>query len=170
MISVQHVSKTFRSGGTVTAALQDVSLEVAEGEIFGVIGQSGAGKSTLIRAVNLLERPDTGTVTVDGDELTALSPAALRAARRKIGMVFQHFNLLAGRTVRGNVELGLEIIGVDGDTRRRRACLIFQESRDQFFIGRNRLIDFQAVCQQAGFINVPVDSHHRQNPIRIIRS
>ena len=124
MISVQHVSKTFRSGGTVTAALQDVSLEVAEGEIFGVIGQSGAGKSTLIRAINLLERPDSGTVTVDGDELTALSPAELLRARRKIGMVFQHFNLLAGRTVRGNVELGLEIIGVDGDTRRRRALEI----------------------------------------------
>jgi D-methionine transport system ATP-binding protein len=124
VISVQHVSKTFRSGGTVTAALQDVSLEVAEGEIFGVIGQSGAGKSTLIRAVNLLERPDSGTVTVDGDELTALSPADLRAARRKIGMVFQHFNLLSGRTVRGNVELGLEITGVDGATRRRRAMEI----------------------------------------------
>jgi D-methionine transport system ATP-binding protein len=124
VISVQHVSKTFRSGSSVTAALQDVSLDVAEGEIFGVIGQSGAGKSTLIRAVNLLERPDSGTVTVDGDELTALSPAALRAARRKIGMVFQHFNLLAGRSVRGNVELGLEIIGVDGDERRRRALEI----------------------------------------------
>jgi D-methionine transport system ATP-binding protein len=124
VISVQHVSKTFRSGSSVTAALQDVSLDVAEGEIFGVIGQSGAGKSTLIRAVNLLERPDSGTVTVDGDELTALSPAALRAARRKIGMVFQHFNLLAGRSVRGNVELGLEIIGVDGNERRRRALEI----------------------------------------------
>ncbi|MET0954666.1 MAG: ATP-binding cassette domain-containing protein, partial [Cryobacterium sp.] len=124
MISVQHVSKTFRSGGSVTAALQDVSLEVAEGEIFGVIGQSGAGKSTLIRAVNLLERPDSGTVTVAGDELTAMSPAELLRARRNIGMVFQHFNLLAGRTVRGNVELGLEIIGVDGDERRRRALEI----------------------------------------------
>jgi D-methionine transport system ATP-binding protein len=124
VISVQHVSKTFRSGSSVTAALQDVSLDVAEGEIFGVIGQSGAGKSTLIRAVNLLERPDSGTVTVDGDELTALSPAALRAARRKIGMVFQHFNLLAGRSVSGNVELGLEIIGVDGNERRRRALEI----------------------------------------------
>lgn len=78
MISVSHVSKTFRSGGTVTAALQDVSLEVAEGAIFGVIGQSGAGKSTLIRAVNLLECPDSGTVTVDGEDLTALSPGHLR--------------------------------------------------------------------------------------------
>jgi len=104
--------------------LNDVSLEVAPGEIYGVIGQSGAGKSTLIRAINLLERPDSGTVTVDGDDLTALNPAGLRAARRKIGMVFQHFNLLAGRTVLGNVELGLEIIGVDGAERRRRSLEI----------------------------------------------
>lgn len=124
VISVQNVSKTFRSGGTATAALRDASIEVAEGEIFGVIGQSGAGKSTLIRVVNLLERPDAGTVTVDGQDLTALSPSRLRLARRKIGMVFQHFNLLEGRTVRGNVELGLEIVGVDAAPRRRRSLEI----------------------------------------------
>ena len=124
MISVSHVSKTFRSGDAVTTALDDVSLEVAPGEIFGVIGQSGAGKSTLIRAVNLLERPDSGTVTVDGEELTALPAGGLRLARRKIGMVFQHFNLLAGRTVQGNVELGLEIVGLDATSRRRRASEI----------------------------------------------
>lgn len=124
MISVRHVSKTFQSGGSTTFALNDVSLDVAPGEIYGVIGQSGAGKSTLIRAINLLERPDSGTVTVDGDELTALNAAGLREARRKIGMVFQHFNLLSGRTVQGNVELGLEIIGVDGAERRRRSLEI----------------------------------------------
>ena len=124
MISVKHVSKTFGSGTAATTALDDVSLEVASGEIFGVIGQSGAGKSTLIRAINLLERPTTGTVTVDGDELTLLSPDQLRLARRKIGMVFQHFNLLAGRTAQGNVELGLEIIGVTGAERRRRSLEI----------------------------------------------
>ncbi len=124
MISVSHVSKTFHTGAGKTLALDDVCLDVAEGEIFGVIGQSGAGKSTLIRAVNLLERPDSGTITVDSDELTALTPAQLRAARRKIGMVFQHFNLLSGRTVQGNVELGLEISGVDGPERSRRALEI----------------------------------------------
>ena len=124
VISVSHVSKTFGSGDSSTLALNDVSLDVAEGEIYGVIGQSGAGKSTLIRAINLLERPDSGTVTVDGDELTALSPADLRAARRKIGMVFQHFNLLSSRTVQGNVELGLEIMGVDSATRKRRSMEI----------------------------------------------
>lgn len=124
MISVKHVSKTFGSGASKTTALDDVSLEVARGEIFGVIGQSGAGKSTLIRAINLLERPTGGTVTVDGDELTLLSPDQLRLARRKIGMVFQHFNLLAGRTAQGNVELGLEIVGVTGAERRRRSLEI----------------------------------------------
>jgi len=124
MISVKHVSKTFGSGASKTTALDDVSLEVARGEIFGVIGQSGAGKSTLIRAINLLERPTGGTVTVDGDELMLLSPDQLRLARRKIGMVFQHFNLLAGRTAQGNVELGLEIVGVTGAERRRRSLEI----------------------------------------------
>ena len=97
---------------------------MARGEIFGVIGQSGAGKSTLIRAINLLERPSSGTVTVDGEELTRLLPDQLRLARRKIGMVFQHFNLLAGRTAQGNVELGLEIIGMTSAERRRRSLEI----------------------------------------------
>ena len=124
MISVKHVSKTFGAGASATSALDDVSLEVARGEIFGVIGQSGAGKSTLIRSINLLERPSSGTVTVDGDELTRLSPDQLRLARRKIGMVFQHFNLLAGRTAQGNVDLGLEIGGVTGAERRRRSLEI----------------------------------------------
>lgn len=120
MISLSHVSKSF--GATV--ALDDVSLEVAPGEIFGVVGQSGAGKSTLIRSVNLLERPDSGTVTVDGRELTSLDPRELRAARRGIGMIFQHFNLLSSRTARGNVELALEIAGVSPRDRAIRSAEI----------------------------------------------
>jgi D-methionine transport system ATP-binding protein len=124
MISLSHVTKTFGSGDAAVHALDDVSLEVARGEIFGVVGQSGAGKSTLIRTVNLLERPDSGIVTVDGRDLTAVGPDGLRAARQKIGMIFQHFNLLASRTVRGNVELALEVIGVDSRERRRRASEI----------------------------------------------
>jgi D-methionine transport system ATP-binding protein len=117
MISISHVSKTFGS----TRALADVSLEVARGEIFGVVGQSGAGKSTLIRTVNLLERPDTGRITVDGRELTALGAHDLRIARQRIGMIFQHFNLLSSRTVQANVELALEVVGVESKERRRRA-------------------------------------------------
>lgn len=124
MISLSHVTKTFGSGDAAVHALDEVNLSVARGEIFGVVGQSGAGKSTLIRTVNLLERPDSGTVTVDGQDLTAVGPEGLRIARQKIGMIFQHFNLLSSRTVLGNVELALEVIGVDSRDRRRRASEI----------------------------------------------
>jgi D-methionine transport system ATP-binding protein len=108
-------------------ALDHVDLHVREGEVYGVIGQSGAGKSSLIRCVNLLERPTAGTVTVDGKDLTALAGRGARAgrelrrARSRIGMVFQHFNLLSSRTVQANVELPLEILGVSGKERSRRA-------------------------------------------------
>ena len=126
MISISHVSKSFGTGAGRTLALDDVSLEVGRGEIFGVVGQSGAGKSTLIRTVNLLERPDAGTITVDGRVVTSLTDRDLRIARQGIGMVFQHFNLLSSRTVRGNVELALEVIGVDGRERRTRAGEILE--------------------------------------------
>ncbi|MHA6667860.1 methionine ABC transporter ATP-binding protein [Homoserinimonas sp. A447] len=126
MITLSNITKTFGSGDAVVNALDDVSLSVGRGEIFGVVGQSGAGKSTLIRTVNLLERPDSGTVTVDGRELTAVAPDALRLARQKIGMIFQHFNLLSSRTVLGNVELALEVIGVGGRDRRSRASEILE--------------------------------------------
>ena len=126
MISISHVSKSFGAGARRTTALDDVSLEVGRGEIFGVVGQSGAGKSTLIRTVNLLERPDAGTITVDGRVITSLADRDLRIARQGIGMIFQHFNLLSSRTVRGNVELALEVIGVDGRERRSRAGEILE--------------------------------------------
>jgi len=122
MISLRSISKSFG----LTTALSDVSLEVATGEIFGVVGQSGAGKSTLIRTANLLERPDSGTVIVDGVELTALNERDLRASRQRIGMVFQHFNLLSSRTVQSNVELALEIAGQPRGTRRLRAGEILE--------------------------------------------
>jgi D-methionine transport system ATP-binding protein len=121
MISISSVSKTFGTGAGRTVALDNVSLEVARGEVFGVVGQSGAGKSTLIRTVNLLERPDSGTIHVDGTDLTALGDNDLRVARQGIGMIFQHFNLLSSRTVQGNVELALEVTGVESRDRRRRA-------------------------------------------------
>jgi D-methionine transport system ATP-binding protein len=124
MISISSVSKTFGTGAGRTVALDNVSLEVARGEVFGVVGQSGAGKSTLIRTVNLLERPDSGTIDVDGTDLTALGDNDLRVARQGIGMIFQHFNLLSSRTVQGNVELALEVTGVESRDRRRRAAEI----------------------------------------------
>jgi D-methionine transport system ATP-binding protein len=114
MIRLDDISKTFtRAGQAQVAALSDVSLTIERGEIFGVIGPSGAGKSTLIRLINLLERPTSGTITVDGTELTVLPEAALRAERRKIGMIFQHFALLSSRTVFANVALPLELAGLD---------------------------------------------------------
>ncbi|MFW6638916.1 methionine ABC transporter ATP-binding protein [Nocardiopsis algeriensis] len=112
--------KVYRLKKSRVAALRGVDLRVEPGEIFGVVGQSGAGKSTLLRSVNLLERPDTGTVTVDGEELTALRGARLRAARRGIGMVHQHFALLSSRTVAGNVGFPLEVSGVGRAERRAR--------------------------------------------------
>ena len=90
-------------------ALRDVSLDIEDGSIFGVIGRSGAGKSTLIRCVNMLERPTSGRVFINDTEITALSDIELRAARRKIGMIFQSFNLLANRTVFGNIAFPLEL-------------------------------------------------------------
>ncbi|GGF84798.1 methionine import ATP-binding protein MetN [Azorhizobium oxalatiphilum] len=114
VIRFEGVEKTFpaRSGTGAVSALSNVNLSVPEGAIVGVIGRSGAGKSTLIRLVNGLERPTAGRVVVDGTDITALSESGLREARRSIGMVFQHFNLLARRTAYDNVALPLEIAGV----------------------------------------------------------
>ena len=116
MITLENLKKTYRHKGRDIHALNGVSLHVAPGEIYGVVGQSGAGKSTLIRCVNLLERPDSGRVIVAGQELTALAPADLLKARHKIGMIFQHFNLLASRTVYDNIALPLELVGADKKT------------------------------------------------------
>ncbi len=127
VITTSGLTKVYRSRGREVTALDGVDLHVREGEVYGVIGQSGAGKSSLIRCVNLLERPTAGTVTVAGQDLTALAgrgPRAgreLRQARSRIGMVFQHFNLLSSRTVRDNVELPLEILGKSGKERSRKA-------------------------------------------------
>jgi len=111
MIELINVSKRFTTKNKVVQALSDVSLTVEKGEIFGVIGTSGAGKSTLIRCVNLLEKPNDGKVIVDGIELTKLSDSQLTLERRKIAMIFQHFNLLSSRTVFDNVAFPLELEG-----------------------------------------------------------
>lgn len=116
MIELKHISKTYRLKGKAVPALKDISLQLAQGSIFGVIGPSGAGKSTLIRCVNLLEQPDTGDVIIDGHNLTAMSPKALRDARKQIGMIFQHFNLLSSRTVYQNIALPLQLSGMDSDS------------------------------------------------------
>lgn len=112
MIQLEHITKTYQNGKSCVEAVRDVSLMIQDGEIYGIIGFSGAGKSTLVRCINLLERPTTGTVRVDGRDLTVLSGAQLRQARKKIGMIFQHFNLLPSRTVFGNIAYPLKGSGL----------------------------------------------------------
>jgi D-methionine transport system ATP-binding protein len=112
VIKLENVSKTFLSKRGKVDALKGISLEVGKGEIFGVIGYSGAGKSTLIRCVNLLEKPTSGRVWVNGMDLTTLSPSKLNDARRKIGMIFQGFNLLKTATVYENIAIPLKLTGV----------------------------------------------------------
>lgn len=110
MIIFKNVTKTF-SGKTTVHALSGLDLAIPAGEIFGVIGQSGAGKSTLLRCINMLERPDSGEVWVDGTRMNDLDAKNLRAARKKTGMIFQHFNLLNSRTVFQNIAFPLELAG-----------------------------------------------------------
>ncbi len=112
MIELSHISKEFVSGKRTVHAVQDVSLTIDKGEIFGIIGFSGAGKSTLVRCINLLERPASGKVIVDGQDMLSLSAKELRQARKKIGMIFQHFNLMPSRTVAGNVAYPLRGSGL----------------------------------------------------------
>lgn len=112
MIILDNVSKRFQTqDGNWFTAVEPTSLHIKQGEIFGLMGYSGAGKSTLLRLINLLERPDTGKVTIDGKELTALSNHDLRHARQNVGMIFQQFNLMANRTVAQNVAFALEVAG-----------------------------------------------------------
>jgi D-methionine transport system ATP-binding protein len=118
VIHIERLRKAYHTRGRTVVAVDGVDLAVREGEVYGVLGRSGAGKSTLLRCVNLLERPDGGTVTVDGVNLTALPERRLRRHRRRIGMIHQHFALLSSRTAAGNVAFPLEVMGVP---RRERA-------------------------------------------------
>ncbi|MCM3291933.1 methionine ABC transporter ATP-binding protein [Paenibacillus sp. MER 180] len=114
---LEHISKQYGANGKVQGllALDDVSLSVESGEIYGIIGHSGAGKSTLLRSINLLERPTAGVVEVDGVNLTKLSKSALQQQRRKIGMIFQHFNLLSSATVYDNIAFPMRLAGTSKD-------------------------------------------------------
>lgn len=112
MIRIDGLTKIYHTPGGDIVAIDNLSLHVAESQIFGVVGFSGAGKSSLVRCINMLERPTCGSIVVDGREITSLRGPALRAARRKIGMIFQHFNLLSSRTVFENVAFPLDIAGV----------------------------------------------------------
>jgi D-methionine transport system ATP-binding protein len=126
VIRIEGLRKTYRAPGRDVVAVDGVDLDVAEGEVFGVLGRSGAGKSTLLRCVNLLERPDHGTVAVDGTELTGLDGAGLRTARQHIGMIHQHFALLSSRTAAGNVAFPLEVMGVPRAERAGRVAELLE--------------------------------------------
>ena len=121
MIKVSHLSKTFESKSGSVEALSDVSFEVKKGEIFGIIGLSGAGKSTLVRCLNLLEKPNEGFVEIDGEDMMKLDEKSLRLKRRKIGMIFQAFNLLMQVNCLDNVCFPMEIAGVRKNEARKKA-------------------------------------------------
>ena len=124
---VHNLCKTFTAKNGSVEALKGVSLSIGKGEIFGVIGLSGAGKSTLVRCMNLLERPDSGDVLLNGESLLKLSKEQLRLRRQKIGMIFQHFNLLEQQTVLENVCFPLEIRGIPRKERREKALELLEK-------------------------------------------
>ncbi|MED4798053.1 ATP-binding cassette domain-containing protein, partial [Priestia megaterium] len=113
MIELKKTSKTYKVNGKAVEAVKDVSLTINKGEVFGVIGYSGAGKSTLIRCINLLEKPTSGEVIIDGKNLSKLSKQELQKTRRKIGMIFQGYNLLKTATVYDNIAIPLKLEGVN---------------------------------------------------------
>ncbi len=111
MIHIENLHKTYRVDGREITALRDIDLHIGKGEVFGIIGRSGAGKSTLIRTLNLLERPSAGRIVIEGEDITRFDRAALYQLRQRIGMIFQHFNLLNAKTVAGNIDWPLKTTG-----------------------------------------------------------
>ena len=126
MIELKHLSKTFQMKDGAVQALQDISLTIPDGMIYGIIGMSGAGKSTLVRCINLLERPTEGKVIIDGTEMQSLTPAQLRQRRQKIAMIFQQFNLLMQRSCLANVCFPMELAGVKKADAEKRARELLQ--------------------------------------------
>lgn len=137
MIKLSNIEKNYETASGNVKAIAGIDLEVKRGEIYGVIGLSGAGKSTLIRCINMLERPTKGTVTVDGQELTAMNDSQLRAARKNIGMIFQHFNLLSSATVYDNIAFPLKLSGLNKADIEKKVCPLLElvgltDKRDQY--------------------------------------
>ncbi len=126
MIEIKNLSKTFSGSGNTVEALKNISITIADGDIYGIIGMSGAGKSTLVRCINMLERPTEGSVLIDGCDLGALSEAELRKIRRNVTMIFQSFNLLAQRTCLKNICFPLELAGVPKADAKKRAMELLE--------------------------------------------
>lgn len=121
MIRFKNVNKKYKLDKSILTAVKDVNLEINDGEIFGIIGYSGAGKSTLVRMLDGLEAPTSGSIEINGKNIAKLSSKELRSQRKKVGMIFQHFNLLWSRTIQQNIELPLEIAGVNKEQRHQKA-------------------------------------------------
>lgn len=126
MIEIQNLSKTFTTSDGTVEALKNITLTIPDGEIYGIIGMSGAGKSTLVRSINMLERPTSGRILIDGRDLGALTEAELREERRSITMIFQGFNLLMQRNCQKNVCFPLELAGVKKSEAMKRAAELLQ--------------------------------------------
>ena len=126
MITIKNLSKTFETAEGTVEALNDINLTINDGDIYGIIGMSGAGKSTLVRCINMLERPTSGTVDIDGVDIGALGERELRAVRREVTMIFQSFNLLMQRSVLDNVCFPMEIVGVKKQAARKRAMELLE--------------------------------------------
>ncbi|MEN2467068.1 methionine ABC transporter ATP-binding protein [Ornithinibacillus sp. JPR2-1] len=126
MIKLEHVSKVYKSKKSTVVGVDDVSLSIQKGEVYGIVGYSGAGKSTLIRCMNILERPTSGKVIIDGVDLLQLSKKSLREARQAIGMIFQGFYLVASKTVFDNVAFALKAAGVEKSKRRERVLELLE--------------------------------------------
>lgn len=126
MIQIQNLTKTFKTSDNTVEALKDINLTVNDGDVYGIIGMSGAGKSTLVRCINMLERPTSGNVIIDGQDMGALSAAELRRARRNITMIFQSFNLLWQRNCLANICFPLTLAGVKKADAKKRALELLE--------------------------------------------
>lgn len=139
MIEIRNVTKVYKNGKKSIVALDDVNLYIPQGQIFGVIGLSGAGKSSLLRVINMLERPTEGHVYIRGEDITLYNNKQLQDLRKKIGMIFQHFNLLSSRTVEENIALPLEIAGVKPAEIKKRiselVALVGLEDKQTNYVG-----------------------------------
>ena len=122
MIKLDNVSVVFQNKNSAVQAVKDVNIHIQPGEIFGIVGYSGAGKSTLVRTINLLQPPTEGTIWVKGQDMMTLTPKELRQARKKIGMIFQHFNLMESRTIFDNVAFPLKGSGLTREEKGRRVA------------------------------------------------
>ncbi len=126
MIKIENLSKQFNSKNGKVTALDNINIEMQDGDIFGIIGMSGAGKSTLLRCITLLERPDSGSIFIDGDDILTLNHQELRKAKRQMGVVFQHYNLLMQKTVAKNVEFSMEIVNLKKEYVNKRVAELLE--------------------------------------------